>query len=166
MIQRLTAFLAIFLVSCLTAVAQDDAALLRSYLGIYEGRGVAIYEAGGHEEVSCRLSFDSGSAGKIILRDSFCQVSGTNIRFTGTMAYLGGQYEAAVTSNVGFNARTIGRREGNAIVFVLQDAALADRTLGLSATFVMTDGGVVVDMDLVSNRTGAVTKVRVPMVRR
>lgn len=164
MLKRLIPMIALLLAST-CAIAQDDASLLRSFLGKYEGRGVAQYETGGADEVACRIGFDAGSAGKIVLRDTGCNVAGTNIRLSGTLAFLGGQYEAALTSNVGFTGRTIGRREGDSIIYTLEDGQLADRSLGLSATFIMTNGGIVLDMSLISNVSGAITRVRVPMPR-
>lgn len=163
---RIVAF-AIALLTAGAAYAQvGDTELIRSYVGTFEGRGVALYETGGYDAVACRVGFEPGSAGKIVLRNSFCQVAGTELKFTGTMAFMDGRYQAAVTSNVGFKGRTVGRREGDAIVFTLEDGELVDRSLGLAATFIMAGGAIVVDMKLTSNVTGAITQVRVPLQRR
>ena len=144
--------------------APEDVALLQSYIGDWSGRGV--FETQNPETVVCRLSLTQGNADKVNYRGR-CAVAGTNLSINGTLAYINDHFEAAMTSNAKFSGVAVGRRQGNGVVFNLQEQGEDDQgnPMNLSATFTLANGAINVAFNVVDNETGATYRANVPFSR-
>lgn len=101
--------------------AAADVALLKEYVGEWRGRGVL--RGAEQETVVCRLTLSPGNQDRVTFAGR-CALAGTNMSIRGTIAYNDSsrRYEAAMTSDVGFSPESaVGRRQGNDIVFTLNE---------------------------------------------
>ncbi len=106
--------------------AAADVAALKEYVGEWRGRGVL--QGAQTETVVCRLTLSEGNQDRVNFAGR-CALAGTNISIRGTIAFndAARRYEAAMTSDVGFAPENaFGRRQGDAIIFTLDERAQDD----------------------------------------
>lgn len=167
-LSRMVAALGLLIAALVVAVpaqAQSDLELLQSYIGTWNGRGTLSTRA--DETVVCRLNLVDGNQDKVNF-DGRCALAGTTMSIRGTLAYINGQFEAAITSNIQFSGTAIGRRRGDAIVFNIEQVA-QDAESGTNATVtssIRLEGGAInVEFRAVDNNTGSVTSAAIPFAR-
>ena len=97
-------------------------ALLHDYLGSWKGTGTITGPKGNTETTACRLDFFDGNGDKVNFSGR-CSLSGTTVTMTGAMVYVdgAGNYEAVMTTSVGFTGRAVGVRRGDQVRFDLRE---------------------------------------------
>ena len=68
---------------------------------------------------------ERGQRGQDQLRGR-CTLAGTTLSINGTIAFISGHFEAAMTSNASFTGTAIGRKKGDTIVFDLKEKQKGD----------------------------------------
>ncbi|NOZ33008.1 MAG: hypothetical protein GXP01_08050 [Alphaproteobacteria bacterium] len=144
-----------------------ESALLQSYVGDWKGSGLLT---GGDEpeDFRCRLTIVRRNQSKIIFTGR-CGLVGVNLSVRGTMAYndAARQYEAAMTSSVGFRGDSVGRKRGNAIVFDLRKREIDDEgnDMTIGSQIILKDGQITVEFDVVFNDSDVTMTTSVPFTR-
>jgi len=144
--------------------AQQELALLESYVGNWQGQGALI---GGDEPepFRCRLAISKGNAGKINYTGR-CSLVNATLSISGTIAYNGaaGQYEAAMSSNAGFTGLAIGKQSQGQISFDLKerqkDRGGSDVRIG--SRIKLVNSSITVDFEVEFNDSGEVLVASVP----
>jgi len=146
------------------AAAPADIALLQSYIGDWRGRGTLTSDR--PESVVCRLGLSQGNQDKVNYSGR-CTLAGTTLSINGTLAYVNNRYEAAMTSNARFSGTAIGRKQGNRIVFNLQDRSRGENNedYAIDAQIVLNGNAINVNFSVTDNGTGKVMKAAVPFAR-
>lgn len=137
--------------------APEDVALLHEYVGTWKGTGGVTGPKGNTEHVNCRLDLVGGNLGKIIFRGR-CALSGTTVTMNGAMAFseAAQQYEAVMTTSVGFTGQAIGVRRGDAIHFDLHEVS-QDETgndMAITSSFSLSGGAIEIGIEVVFADTG------------
>jgi len=148
-----------------TQAAEEELALLGSYVGSWRGEGALV---GGDkpEPFRCRLTVAKGNQGKINYSGRCTLVSAT-LSISGTIAYneQARQYEAAMSSNAGYTGLAIGRQNGGQISFDLRerqkDRTGSDVRIGSKILLVGNDS-ITVDFEVEFNNSGEVLTASVP----
>lgn len=145
--------------------APDDMALLRSYLGEWQGKGTLtgadIYP------MRCQLSLLEGNAGRVNYSGR-CHVEGVNLSLNGSLAYIEKlrRFEAAMTTNAAFSGVAIGQKRGETLVFNLNERDRAEgKDLTITARIVLDRGGIEVEFYAVYDQTGENLRAQVPFSR-
>lgn len=153
--------------SMVPSFAQDQMALLASYIGDYRGESALI---GGdrNEPFRCRLSVAQGDVGKINYTGR-CTLVNATLSISGTIAYQQAQqrYEAAMSSNAGYTGLAVGRIEGDRISFDLREQAKdrAGSDVRIGAKIMLVDERINVDFEVEFNDSGEVLTAAVPFER-
>lgn len=149
------------------AKAQNELALLESYVGSWQGEG-ALVGGDRNEPFRCRLTVAKGNAGKVNYTGR-CALINTTLSISGTIAFNAnaGRYEAAMSSNAGFTGIAIGQERGGQISFDLKerqkDRAGSDVRIG--SRIKLVDGDITVDFEVEFNDSGEVLTASVPFSR-
>ena len=152
------------LFSPVAIAAQKDLDLIQSYIGEWRGRGTLTAPGQSAETVVCRLSITNSSPEKINFNGP-CTLAGGNMKIHGTMAYIKGHYEAALTSSTSFAGTAIGTRQGNDVTFNLQAKDEEGKTSNVEATFGLKNGNITVEF-VITQDDGSKIVANVPFVRR
>lgn len=123
--------------------AEGDLALLQTFIGTWKGPGVLV-EPTKVTEFECRLTMSKANRGKLVLRAQ-CPL----VAASGGIAFNEetGSYELRVTSSTDFRGAALGMREGETVVFDLEDRGV-DRdknALSLKATLILSAGAIGID---------------------
>ncbi|WEK04802.1 MAG: heme-binding beta-barrel domain-containing protein [Candidatus Devosia phytovorans] len=148
-----------------TQAAEEELALLGSYVGSWRGEGALV---GGDkpEPFRCRLSVAKGNQGKINYSGRCTLVSAT-LSISGTIAYndQARQYEAAMSSNAGFTGLAIGQQSSGQISFDLRerqkDRTGSDVRIG-SKILLEGNDSITVNFEVEFNDSGEVLTASVP----
>lgn len=144
--------------------AQDDIALLQSYVGSWSGRGTVQY-SDSEEALLCRMTINQASEASKINYKGRCGVAGGTISFNGTMAYVEAQdhFEAVMSSNAAFSGQAVGRRQGKGIAFSLTERnSQTGNDNDITAGIALKDNQIAVDFNIVDKKTGDAVDVTVP----
>ncbi|QQR39539.1 heme-binding beta-barrel domain-containing protein [Devosia rhizoryzae] len=147
--------------------AQDQMALLNTYIGDWRGESALI---GGdrNEPFRCRLSVAQGDVGKINYTGR-CTLVNATLSISGTIAYKEdqGRYEAAMSSNAGYTGLAVGRVSGDTISFDLREQAKdrAGSDVRIGAKIVLVRDTIQVDFEVEFNESGEVLTAAVPFSR-
>ena len=148
------------------AAAPADAALLKSYIGEWRGRGVLI--GASEESVVCRLSLSEGNQDKVNYSGR-CALAGTNLTVAGTMAYVeaNGRYEAAMSSNATFTGLAVGQKRGSSLIFNLREREQDEegKDLNISAQIHLNADAIEVTFEVVYVESGDSLRAEVPFSR-
>ena len=147
--------------------APADIALLKSYLGTYNGKGTLTGSQ--TEPVTCKMSMSSGNGDKVNYTGR-CQIAGQQLSVTGTIAYIDDhkRYEAVMNTGIGgFRGVAVGVKQGSNIVFDLQQRANdnAGNDISIAAKIVLTAAGISVDFHAKFNQTGDTVDAKVPFTK-
>lgn len=146
-------------------VAQDQIALLNSYIGSWSGQG-ALVGGDRNEPFRCRLSVAKGNAAKINYSGR-CTLVNATLSISGTIAYneQAKRYEAAMSSNAGYTGLAVGQARGSNITFDLQerqkDRSGSDVRIGSKITLT-GNTSITVDFEVEFNNSGEVLTASVP----
>lgn len=156
-----TAAMAAGAMSVAPAFAAGEVELLKEYVGDWRGRGTMT--GANTETVVCRLSMQQGNADKINYAGR-CTLAGTTLSINGTVAFIGGRFEAAMTSNASFTGTAIGRKRGDTIVFDLKEKQKGDdgSDMDVTASMVLGGGKINVNFKVVFPKTGDSIVAQVP----
>ena len=152
------------LVSIEALAAQDELALLESYVGNWQGEGALV---GGDEPepFRCRLAIAKGNAGKVNYTGR-CALVNATLSISGTIAYNDDakRYEAAMSSNAGFTGLAIGQQRQGQISFDLkeQQKDRAGSDVRIDSRIVLVNGNITVDFEVEFNNSGEVLTASVP----
>jgi hypothetical protein len=146
----------------------DELALLTSYIGEWRGSSMLV---GGKkpEPFKCRLSIDKGNQAKINYAGR-CTLVSMNLSVNGTIAYddPSQTYQAIMSSNAGFTGVAVGRKQGDSIVFDLEqkqeDKAGNDVRIGARITLI-AQTSITVDYEVEFNNSGNVLTANVPFTK-
>lgn len=137
--------------------APEDVALLHEYLGLWKGTGAITGPKGNTETTACRLDLIDGNGDKINFRGR-CSLSGTTVTMTGAMQFseASQQYEAVMTTSVGFTGQAVGQRNGDQIRFDLASIGgdPSAENMDVTASFVMVGGAIQVGITVVFKDSG------------
>lgn len=140
--------LCLALLAPLAAIAGDaENAVLAKYAGNWKGTGkVAGPDPG---TVVCRLSMKNSKTGALTYSGR-CSFSGGATSFRGAMAYndAAKRYEAS-TSAQGVSATTVGKRQGNGLVFT---ASGMDTRYGTATSTLALDNDISMTFKLVDEK--------------
>jgi hypothetical protein len=142
--------------------AKADIDLLKSYLGSWRGRGVLT--GADSETVVCKLSLSEGNQEKINYSGR-CTLAGSNLAINGTLAYIDAsrRYEAVMTSNASFTGVAVGKKQGDGVIFNLQERDTSDgQDMQITAGIALTGGTIKVDFRVVDTQSGQVIKANIP----
>jgi hypothetical protein len=146
-----------------TVAAPADVEFLQTYLGNWKGRGVLT--GANTETVVCKLALTDANTGKVNY-EGRCSLAGTTLQMQGTIAYTEAnrRFEAAMTSNVGFSGTAAGRKQGNSIVFNINDKQKDEdgNDLQVTAAMVLANERINVDFKVVFLKTGDTIVAQVP----
>jgi len=147
--------------------AQNELALLSSYVGNWQGEGVV--RGGDHPDpFRCRLTVSKGNGEKINYAGR-CSLAGSTLSITGTIAYndAAGQYEAVMSSNAGYTGLAVGRQQANQISFDLRERQ-KDRSgsdVRIGSRILLVNDIISVDFEIEFNDSGKVLTTTVPFDR-
>lgn len=147
--------------------AQQELALLETYVGNWQGEG-ALVGGDRNEPFRCRLTVAKGNQGKINYTGR-CALVNTTLSISGTIAYneSAGRYEAAMSSNAGFTGIAIGQERQGQISFDLKeqqkDRAGSDVRIG--SRIFLVGGDITVNFEVEFNDSGEVLTASVPFSR-
>lgn len=147
--------------------AQDEMALLTSYIGDWRGESALI---GGdrNEPFRCRLNVAQGDLGKVNYTGR-CTLVNATLSISGTIAYKQAEsrYEAAMSSNAGYTGLAVGRVSGDTISFDLREQAKdrAGSDVRIGAKIVLVRDTIRVDFEVEFNDSGEVLTAAVPFSR-
>ncbi|NGP19377.1 hypothetical protein [Devosia aurantiaca] len=147
--------------------AQDQMALLNTYIGNWRGESALI---GGdrNEPFRCRLNVAQGDIGKVNYTGR-CTLVNATLSISGTIAYKQelGRYEAAMSSNAGYTGLAVGRVSGDTISFDLREQAKdrAGSDVRIGAKIVLVRDTIQVDFEVEFNDSGEVLTAAVPFSR-
>lgn len=147
---RTVAAAAVLLAGGMSAVpamaAPADVEFLQTFLGNWKGRGVMT--GSDSETVVCKLSLTQGNDDKVNYQGR-CSLAGTTLTMAGTVAYIEAnrRFEAAMTSNVNFASKAIGRKQGDSIVFTLNDTQQDEEGNDMSISSRMVLSGERIDVE-------------------
>ena len=136
--------------------APADAALLKSYVGDYTGKGVLTGTSA--QPVTCRLSLRPGDGDKVNYTGR-CQVAGASFSLSGVMSYVAakGRFEAAMTSSGGSGV-AIGQKRDGGVVFSSKQQMTAEGHSGtVTSTLALAGGTLRVDFSMLEDKTGKTT---------
>lgn len=143
--------------------APADVEFLRTFLGDWRGRGVLT--GANSETIVCKMSLTEANDGKINFGGR-CSLAGTTLTMAGTVAYIEAnrRFEAAMTSNVAFDSKAIGRRQGDSIVFSLRDTQEDEEgnAFRVEAEMVLAADKIKVDFNVTFADSGDTLKASVP----
>jgi hypothetical protein len=139
--------------------------LLTSYIGEWSGASVLV---GGKapESFRCRLTIAKGNRTKINYAGR-CTLVNMNLSVTGTIAYNDSaqRYEAVMSSNAGYTGLAVGKRQGDNIVFDLEEKQ-ADRSgnpVRIRSHITLTvANSITIDFQVEFNNSGDVLTATVP----
>lgn len=147
------------------AAAQEDVALLKTYLGDWSGAGQL--KGARSERVQCKITLTPGNQDKVNYSGR-CAMAGQSLSVRGTIAYndRGRRYEAAMTSNVGFSGTAIGKKSGDGIVFNLKERGVEENTTyEINAAIALKSGAMSIDFAFKDLSTGQGGSASVPFKR-
>jgi hypothetical protein len=141
-----------------------DIALLKSYLGTYEGRGTLTGAQA--QPVTCKMQLSSGNSDKVNYTGR-CSLANTQLSVTGTIAYIDAKkrYEAVMNTGIGgFRGVAVGQKSGSGIVFDLKQRAddEAGNDITIASRIVLSGGTIGVDFHAVFNKTGDTLDAKIP----
>ena len=147
--------------------AEDEVALLESYIGSWSGEGALV---GGDEPepFRCRLNIAKGNQAKVNYTGR-CALVNATLSISGTIAYNDDEerYEAAMSSNAGFTGLAIGQQRQGQISFDLReqqkDRAGSDVRIG--SRILLVAGKITVDFEVEFNNSGEVLTASVPFAQ-
>jgi hypothetical protein len=146
--------------------APADVEFLKTFLGDWRGRGVLTGE--NSETIVCKLSLTAGNDDKINYNGR-CSMAGTTLTMAGTIAYIEAnrRFETAMTSNVAFDSKAIGRKQGNSIVFTLRDTQEDEEgnDFRIEAAMVLAADKIDVDFNITFVDSGDMLKASVPFTK-
>jgi len=144
------------------SAAQEDIALLKSYLGDWTGAGQLKGSA--PERVQCKISLTPGNQDKVNYSGR-CAVAGQTLSVRGSIAYNDGgrRYEAAMTSNVGFSGVAVGKKSGDGVLFnIKQRGEQENATFEISAAIALQKGQIQMDFSFKDVNSGQGGSASVP----
>jgi hypothetical protein len=145
------------------AAAPADVEFLNSFAGDWRGRGVLT--GANSETIVCKMTLTAGNDDKMNFNGR-CSLAGTTLTMAGTVAYIEAnkRFEAAMTSNVAFDSKAVGRRQGDSIVFTLRDQQEDEEgnDFRIDAAMILARDKINVDFDITFIETGDMVKARVP----
>jgi hypothetical protein len=166
---RATACAAVLIAGGMTTVpgiaAPADVEFLQTFVGNWRGRGVLT--GASKETVVCKLGMTEGNQDKVNY-SARCSLAGTTLSMNGTVAYIESskRFEAAMTSNVSFSSKAVGRKQGNAIVFTLNDTGKDEEGNNLKFTSQMVLSGKTINVEFqVVFANGDKIAARVPFTK-
>lgn len=144
--------------------APADIALLKTYLGIWSGKGTVT--GAQTQPVSCKMALSSGNGDKVNYTGR-CSIGGQQLSVTGTIAYVDDhkRYEAVMNTGIGgFRGVAIGVKQGGNIVFDLQQRANDDAGNDISVAAKITLSGNVMSVDFHAkfNSSGDTLDAKIP----
>ncbi|MHA6730421.1 hypothetical protein [Devosia sp. A369] len=143
-----------------------DAALLKSYIGDWRGRGVLI--GANTETVVCRMSLTQGNQDKVNYNGR-CTLAGTQLSVAGTMAYVEAnkRFEAAMSSNATFTGVAVGQKRGSSLIFNLREREKDEtgKPLNISAQITLNADAIKVTFEVVYVENGDSLRAEVPFSR-
>lgn len=163
------AMLAIAAPAAPIVAAEQDVALIKSYVGGWRGRGEIVWgDSGETETILCRMTVEDSAPTKIGV-DGRCSLAGATLNMLGTIAYVeeNRRYEAIVSSNTQFSGIAVGRRSGENLTFALEDYKGDDNAVyDISAQIDLTGDEINVSMSITNKSKGDTTTADVPFARR
>lgn len=146
------------------ARAQNEVALLESYIGSWHGEG-ALVGGDSPEPFRCRLSIAKGNQAKVNYTGR-CALVNATLSISGTIAFNEAErrYEAAMSSNAGFTGLAIGQQHAGQISFDLREQQ-KDRSgsdVRIGSRILLVDGSITVDFEVEFNNSGDVLTASVP----
>ena len=147
--------------------APADVALLKTYLGTWNGKGTVTGSQ--TEPVSCKMQLSSGNGDKVNYTGR-CSIGGQQLSVTGTIAYVDehSRYEAVMNTGIGgFRGVAVGVKQGNNIVFDLQKRANDDagNDISIAAKITLSGSAMSVDFHAVFNQTGDKLDAKIPFTK-
>jgi hypothetical protein len=143
-----------------------EIAMLESYVGSWQGRGQVT--GARSETVVCRLTITPANGEKVNYNGR-CAAAGTTISVKGTMAYndQASRFEAAMTSSVGYSGAARGKKQGDGVIFDLQDAAKDEQgnNMQVSASITLTTAEINVNFNVVFLDSGDQFRAAVPFTK-
>jgi hypothetical protein len=143
----------------------NELALLKAYIGEWSGAGVL--EGGKTPEAfKCRLTIDKGNQAKINYAGR-CTLVNFNLSVSGTIAYddAAHRYQAVMSSNAGFKGIAVGQKQGDKIIFDLnekeKDRTGNDMRIG-SRIILIGASSITVDFEVEFNNSGQLLTASVP----
>jgi hypothetical protein len=137
--------------------APEDVALLHEYLGSWRATGTVTGPKGNSETTACRLDFFDGNGDKVNFSGR-CSLSGTAVTMSGAMVYVDGtgNYEAVMTTSVGFTGRAVGVRSGDGVRFDLRELSgdPSAENMDVRASLSMANAAIEVGITVTFKDTG------------
>jgi hypothetical protein len=116
------------------------------------------------ESVACTLNLTDGNADRVNFSGR-CAMAGTTLSIQGTIAYIDSarRYEAAMTSNVGFQGTAIGKRQGNGVVFSISERTTANgQNMDVSSVIALQNDGISVEFNVVDRGGNGSMAAKIP----
>lgn len=141
--------------------------LLSSYVGDWSGASMLV---GGQapEPFRCRLKVSKGNQAKINYSGR-CTLVNMNLSIAGTIMFddRSQRYQAAMSSNAGFAGQAVGRRNGEQIVFNLQEQQVdrGGNNIRIGSIIHLVADSIKVDFEVEFNNSGQVLTASVPFAR-
>lgn len=147
--------------------APADIALLKTYLGTWNGKGNLT--GAQTNPVSCKMSLSSGNNDKLNYTGR-CSIAGQQLSVTGTIAYVDAnhRYEAVMNSGIGgFRGVAIGQKSGGNIVFDLKQRANDDagNDISIASTILLSGKTINVDFHAKFNDSGDTVDAKIPFTK-
>jgi hypothetical protein len=137
--------------------APSDVVFLQSYVGNYTGSGT-VSGSDGAETVRCKLRVQLAKTEGTVNYAGRCSVAGGSFAMSGAIAFVGGQYLAAMSSSMGVSGSIVGQKRRGGVAFaVRKDDVSADHDRTIDSTLVLAGGGISVEFKSVDNKTGGTT---------
>ena len=147
-----------------TYAAQSNMDLLASYIGTWKGLGNIIWHGGETEAVKCRVEIKKVKQQQVNYRGR-CAFAGGNFSISGAMAYIEEKkhFEAVMSSSTSFSGVAIGERDGDNIIFQLNDrnAETGDK-LKIDSDIKLIGGELFIGFTANNITTGKIIKAKVP----